>query len=117
MRSNSAVPRHRRVKKILKKAKGFKFGRKRHRAAAELVLRSEAYAYKHRKEKKRTMKSLWILRINAAARAGGMKYSTFVNGLKKAGVNLNAKVLSQIAYEDETTFTQLVEKSKSAVSN
>ncbi len=115
MRSNSAVPRHRRIKKVLKRAKGFHLGNKRHVAAQEIITRAENYATVHRRNKKREIKRLWILRINAAARSGGMKYSTFVNGLKKAGVNLNSKALAQIAYDDGAAFNKLIEKSKLAL--
>jgi large subunit ribosomal protein L20 len=116
MRSNSSVPRRHRVKRLLKRAKGFVFGRGRHKAADETIKRAEAYSTMHRQEKKRHIKRLWMLRINAAARSNGMKYSTFVNGLKKAGLSLNTKALSKIAFDDAKGFSQLVEKSKKALS-
>lgn len=116
MRSNSSVPRRHRVKRLLKRAKGFVFGRGRHKLADETIKRAEAFSTMHRQEKKRNMKRLWLLRINAAARYNGMKYSTFVNGLKKAGLSLNAKTLSKIAFDDAKGFADLVAKSKKAVS-
>jgi large subunit ribosomal protein L20 len=114
MRSNSSVPRRRRVRRLLKRAKGFVFGRGRHKAADETIKRAEAYSTMHRQEKKRNIKRLWMLRISAAARSNGMKYSTFVCGLKKAGLTLNTKTLSKIAFDDAKGFAQLVEKSKKA---
>ena len=104
-----------RRKKILKKAKGYVGGRSRlYRTAAETVLRAGAFAYRDRKAKKRSARSLWIVRINAACREGGLSYSVFMAGLKRAGVLLNRKVLSELAVHDPAGFTKLVESAKTA---
>jgi len=114
MRVRPNVYHHQKVRKIRKAAKGFHFRRRLFKNANELILRSEVYAQIHRKKKKGEMKKLWIIRINAAVRAKGSKYSTFVHGLKKAGVKLNTKILAQMAYEDLASFDRLIEVSKQA---
>jgi len=102
-----------RHKKILKLAKGY-FGAKSklYRTANEAVMKSLSYAYRDRKQKKREFRKLWIARINAAARMNGLSYSKFMNALKKAGINLNRKVLADMAVNDANGFKMLVEKVK-----
>ena len=102
--------------KILKQAKGY-FGKKSKlfKVANQQVLKSGNYAYRDRRNKKRDFRKLWITRINAAARLNGMSYSRFMDGLKKAGVELDRKVLSDIAITDPKGFTALVEKAKAAL--
>ena len=102
-------------KKILKLAKGY-YGAlsKQYRSANQAVMRAQANAYIGRKLKKRNFRRLWIARISAAAKMNGMNYSTFMNGLKKAGIDMNRKVLSEIAIADPAAFTKLVEAAKAA---
>lgn len=104
-----------RHKRLLKKTKGF-WGQRKNifRRASETLLRAMAFAFKGRKLKKRDMRSLFIMRIKAAAEANGTKYNTMISGLKKANVNLNRKMLSQIAIFDPQIFTQLVQLSQAA---
>jgi len=106
------VARNRR-KKILKLAKGY-YGAKSKvfKKANQQVMRSMQYAYRDRKQRKRDFRKLWIARINAAARADGMSYSRFINGLKKADVQINRKVLADLAVNDKAAFSQLVEVAK-----
>ena len=105
-----------RHKKILKQAKGY-FGKKSKlfKVANQQVLKSGNYAYRDRRQKKRDFRKLWITRINAAARLNGLSYSKFMNGLKKAGVELDRKVLSDIAITDPKGFAALVEQAKGAL--
>jgi large subunit ribosomal protein L20 len=109
-RATNNVAAHRRHKKILKAAEG-NFGgrRKLYRTAKETVQKGLMYAYIDRRRKKRTFRSLWIARINAAARLNGMSYSKLMNGLKKAGVDLNRKLLADIAARDGAAFAKLAE--------
>ena len=101
---------------MLKLAKGYYGAKsKQYRAASEQVRRSLRYAYEGRKMRKRDFRRLWITRISAACRINGINYSTFMNGLKKAGVTLNRKMLSEIAIADPAGFTALVEKAKAAL--
>jgi large subunit ribosomal protein L20 len=113
-RVKNAVRAKRRHKKILKLAKGY-FGKKSKlfRIANQAVMKSLNYAYRDRRAKKRDFRTLWIARINAATRMNGMSYSKFMNGLKKSGIELNRKVLADMAINDTTAFAQLVEKAKS----
>lgn len=105
--------RHRH-KKILKLAKGYRGSKNRlFRPANTQVLKSLAYAYADRRAKKRDFRKLWITRINAAARMNGMSYSTFINGLKKAGIQINRKVLADLAVNDSQAFKELVSVAKS----
>ena len=100
---------------ILKEAKGYRGAKsKLYRVARQAVMKSGQYAYVGRKMKKRDMRSLWITRINAACRENGISYSVFINGLKKSGIDLNRKVLADIAVTYKTAFATLVEKAKSA---
>ena len=105
-----------RHKKVLKQAKGY-FGHKSKlfKVANQQVLKSGNYSYRDRRNKKRDFRKLWITRINAAARINGMSYSRFMDGLKKAGVELDRKVLSDIAITDPKGFTALVENAKAAL--
>ena len=115
MRTTNAVARKKRHKRVLKSAKGFRGSRsKLYRIAKETLLRAGNFAYRDRRMKKRTFRRLWIVRINAAARAGGMSYSVFMNGLKKAGVGLDRKQLSELAIRDPETFTSLLEVARKA---
>lgn len=102
-----------RRKRVLKKAKGYVGGRHRlYRTAAETVLRAGAFAYRDRRQKKRRARALWIIRINAACRQAGLSYSTFMYGLKKAGIALDRKILAELAVADPTGFAKLVETAK-----
>jgi large subunit ribosomal protein L20 len=102
--------------KTLTLAKGFFLTKsKLHRAAQEAVEKSLRYAYKGRRLKKRDFRSLWIVRIGAACRTAGISYSQFMHGLKKAGIELNRKILADMALKDEAAFTALVTQAKSAV--
>ena len=114
-RIKAAVNAHKKRRKIMKLAKGYFGSRsKQYRAAKEQVTRSLRYAYIGRKLRKRDFRRLWIARINAAARLNGMSYSTFICGLKKAGIDLNRKVLADIAVNDPAAFAKLVEAAKNA---
>lgn len=105
-------------KKVLKRASGFFLTKsKLHRAAREAVDKSQRYAYVGRKLKKRDFRALWIIRINAGCRAAGISYSRFIGGLKKAGIDLNRKVLAEIAANDEAGFRALVDKARAASEN
>ena len=105
-----------RRKKILKLAKGYWGSKSRHfKMAKQAVMKSGNYAYIGRKQRKRDFRRLWITRISAACKINGINYSTFMNGLKKAGVTLNRKMLSEIAIADAAGFTALVEKAKAAL--
>ena len=115
-RAVSNVPRHKRKKQIMKLAKGNFGGRsKLWKAAKETVERGWVYAYRDRKAKKRDFRKLWIIRINAAARQHELSYNVFMNGLKKAGIEVDRKILSDIAIKDPTAFALLAEKAKSAL--
>ncbi len=115
-RVKGAMMTRKRRKKTLKLAKGY-FGAKSKlfKMAKQQVMKSGNYAFAGRKMKKRNFRSLWITRISAACRMNGMNYSTFMNGLNKSGVALNRKMLSEIAINDATAFTALVEKAKAAL--
>lgn len=112
-RVKRGVTTHRRHKKILKLAKGYRGSKsKLYRVANQQVMKSGNYAYAHRKLKKREFRQLWIARINAAARDNGTSYSRLVHGLKVAGVDINRKVLADIAITDPAAFSELAELSK-----
>lgn len=112
-RVKHAVSSRKRRKRVLKLAKGQYGGRSRlYRTAKESVARALAYSYRDRKAKKRDFRALWITRINAACREHAISYSRFMNGLKKAKLVINRKVLADIAISDKTTFGKLVEVSK-----
>jgi large subunit ribosomal protein L20 len=112
-RVKGAVTTRARHKKVLKLAKGYFGGKsKLFKTANQAVMKSLSYAYRDRRNKKRDFRKLWITRINAAARINGMSYSRFMNGLKKSEINLNRKVLADMAVNDPTGFAQLVNKVK-----
>ena len=113
MRVKRGLAAHRRHKKYLDMAKGFRGGRSRlYRTAREAVERSLAYAFVGRKQRKREFRKLWILRINAGARENGLSYSKLMFGLSQAGVALNRKVLADLAVNDAAAFTKLAEVAK-----
>ena len=115
-RVKGAMMTRKRRKKVLKLAKGYYQGKsKLFRTAKEAVMKSGQYAYIGRKQRKRDFRRLWITRISAAAKMNGMNYSTFMNGLKKAGITLNRKMLSEIAIADAAAFTALTEQAKEAL--
>ncbi|MBQ8869200.1 MAG: 50S ribosomal protein L20 [Oscillospiraceae bacterium] len=115
-RVKGALMTRKRRKKVLKLAKGY-YGSKSKlfKTAKEAVMKSGQYAYIGRKQKKRDFRALWITRISAACRANDINYSTFMNGLKKAGITLNRKMISEIAIHDEAAFKDLVKKAKAAL--
>ncbi|MFZ5642351.1 MAG: 50S ribosomal protein L20 [Bacillota bacterium] len=109
-RAKSSVVSRNRHRKVLKLAKGYRGSKsKLYRVASMQLLKSLAYAYRDRRNKKREFRKLWIARINAAARMNGMSYSKFMNGLKQAGVAINRKMLADMAVNDANAFGQLVE--------
>lgn len=115
-RVKRGVIARRRHNKILKQAKGYYGARKNvFRVAKQAVTKAGQYAYRDRRNKKRTFRRLWIARINAAARLNGMTYSRFISGLNKAGVAVDRKVLSDIAIHDAAAFSAIVEKAKAAL--
>ncbi len=112
-RVKGAMHTRKRRKKILKLAKGYRGAKsKLFKTANQAVMKSLVYAYRDRKQKKRDFRQLWIARINAAARMNGISYSKFMNGLKKNGIEINRKMLSEIAISDPAAFAKLVEKVK-----
>ena len=112
-RVKGAVTTRNRRKKVLKLAKGYWGAKSKHfKMAKEAVMKSGNYAYIGRRQKKRDFRKLWITRISAACRMNGITYSKFINGLKKAGINLNRKMLSEIAIADAEGFAKLVEQVK-----
>ncbi|MCL1050484.1 50S ribosomal protein L20 [Shewanella eurypsychrophilus] len=112
-RGVTARARH---KKVLKLAKGYYGARSRtYRVAKQAVTKAGQYAYRDRRQKKRQFRQLWIARINAAARQNGLSYSRFINGLKKASIEIDRKILADIAVFDKVVFTTLVEKAKEAL--
>ena len=115
-RVKGAMMTRKRRKKILKLAKGYWGSKSRHfKMAKQAVMKSGNYAYIGRKQRKRDFRRLWITRISAACKMNGINYSQFMNGLKKAGVVLNRKMLSELAIHDAAAFTALVEKAKAAL--
>ncbi len=114
-RATGNVASHRRRKRVLKRAKGYRGARsKQIRTAKAAVVRAGQYAYRDRRNRRREFRKLWILRISAAVRARGLSYSQFINGLNKAEIRINRKMLSTIAIEEPGTFDALVEKAKAA---
>lgn len=117
-RVKRGVIAHRRHKKILKQAKGYYGARSRVlRVAKQAVTKAGQYAYRDRRQRKRQFRQLWITRINAAARLNGLSYSRLINGLKKASVEVDRKILADIAVHDQATFTVLAEKAKASLSS
>ena len=115
-RVRTGVVRRRRHKKILKLAKGFYSGRRKHfRKAKEQIERSLVYAFRDRKQKKREFRKLWIIRINAACRLNDISYSRFINGLKKSGIELDRKILADMAMNDAAAFSTVVAQAKVAL--
>ena len=115
-RVKGAMMTRKRRNKTLKLAKGYWGAKSKHfKMAKQAVMKSGNYAYVGRKQKKRNFRQLWITRISAAAKMNGMNYSTFMNGLKKADITLNRKMLSEIAINDAAGFTAIVEKAKAAL--
>ena len=115
-RATNAPASRKRRNRILKKAKGFRGSRsKLYRTAKDSVYKAQQWAYRDRKNRKRTFRRLWIARISAGARNNGMNYSRFMEGLGAAGIELDRKVLSDLAIQDEAAFAALVEKSKAAL--
>jgi large subunit ribosomal protein L20 len=116
MRVKTGTVRRKKHKKILKQAKGFYSGRRKHfRKAKEQVEHSLVYAYRDRKRKKRDFRRLWIVRINAGARLNGMSYSTLMHGLKLANIDLDRKILADMAMNNPEAFTKVVESAKKAL--
>lgn len=115
-RAKGGYKTRRRRKRLLEKAKGFYGGRKNlYRVARESVEKGLLHAYRDRKTKKREFRSLWIVRINAAVRALGINYSQFIDGMKKAGIDLDRKVLADMAYNDPAAFEKIVEAVKKEI--
>ena len=115
-RVKTGVVRRRRHKKILKLARGFYSGRRKHfRKSKEQLERSLVYAYRDRRRKKRDFRRLWIIRINAACRQNDISYSRFISGLKKAKIELDRKVLADLAMNDSAGFAKIVESVKKAL--
>lgn len=115
-RVKGAMMTRKRRNKTLKLAKGYFGAKSKHfKMAKQAVMKSGQYAYIGRKQKKRDFRKLWITRISAGAKMNGMNYSTFMNGVNKAGINLNRKMLSEIAISDPAGFTAIAEKAKAAL--
>ena len=116
-RVKSSTTRHKRTKKILERAKGFRGARsKLSRTAREAVMRALAASYRDRKKRKRNFRALWIIRIRAGVKAEGMSYSVFMNNLKKARIKINRKILAELAVHQPDLFSQLVRKMKNSFS-
>jgi len=108
-RANSSIPRHRRHRKIIKQAKGYYGARSRtFKSAKDAVWKAGTYAYRDRRQRKRVFRRLWIARINAAARLNGISYSAFVGGLKHKGIELDRKILADLAVHNPEIFAELV---------
>lgn len=115
-RVKGAMMTRKRRNKILKMAKGYWGAKSKHfKMANQAVMKSGVYAYVGRKRKKRDFRRLWITRISAACKLNGMNYSTFMNGLKKAGIEMNRKMLAELAVNDKAAFAQLTETAKKAL--
>lgn len=116
MRVKTGVVRRRRHKKVLKLARGFYSGRRKHfRKAKEQLERSLCYAFRDRKQKKRDFRSLWIVRINAACRINDISYSKFIHGLKRSNIELDRKILADMAISDPQAFAAIVQQAKAAI--
>lgn len=115
-RVKRGVVARRRHKKVMKQAKGYYGARSRvYRVAKQAVIKAKQYAYRDRKQRKRQFRALWIARINAGARANGLSYSRLIAGLKKANVEIDRKVLADLAMNEKQAFTAVVEKAKSSL--
>lgn len=116
MRTTKGAARRRAKKRLLRRSKGYRGGRSRLlRTAKETLLRSEAFAYRDRRVRKRDFRRLWIIRINAAVRQRGLRYSQFIDGLNKANIQLDRKILAEMAVADPEAFDQVVELAKQAL--
>ncbi len=117
-RAKGGPTTRRRHKKVLKRAKGFTGAKSKiYRRANEAVIKSLHYSYRDRRNKKRDFRRLWITRINAAARMNGMSYSRFIDGLQKAGIDINRKVLAELAVNDQEAFGELVKIARNSADN
>lgn len=115
-RVKRGVTAHARHKKVLKQAKGYYGARSRnYKTARQAVFKAGQYAYRDRRQKKRQFRALWIVRINAASKALGLSYSKLIHGLDKAGIELDRKVMADLALHDQAAFAALVEKAKAAL--
>ncbi|MEJ2106372.1 MAG: 50S ribosomal protein L20 [Acidiferrobacteraceae bacterium] len=115
-RVKRGVVAHARHKKVLKRAKGYRGARSRtYKTANQAVMKAGQYAYRDRRQRKRQFRALWIARINAAARENGMSYSRFMNGLKRASIDVDRKVLADIAVFDSKAFSALAEQAKASL--
>ena len=115
-RVKRGVQANRRLKKVLARAKGYYGARSRvYRVAVQAVMKAGQYAYRDRRNKKRSFRRLWIARINAGARLNGLSYSRLINGLKKANVEIDRRILADIAMHDAAAFTAITEKAKAAL--
>lgn len=115
-RVKRGVTAHARHKKIMRQAKGYRGRRSTaYRVAKQAVIKAGQYAYRDRRQRKRQFRALWIIRINAAARANDLSYSRFMNGLKKAAIGVDRKVLAELALFDEVAFAKLAEQAKAAL--
>jgi len=115
-RVKRGVMTHKRHKKLMSQAKGFRGSRSRHyKVAHESVMKALSYAYRDRRVRKRQFRQLWIQRINAGARLNGTTYSNLINGLKLAGIDLDRKILADMAVHDPASFSQVVEQAKAAL--
>ncbi len=115
-RTRTGVVARRRHKKVLRKAKGYYGARSRvFRVAKQAVIKAGQYAYRDRRVRKREFRKLWIIRINAGARLNGLTYSRFMQGMKKAGIGLDRKILADLAVRDQAVFKNLVEQAKVAL--
>ncbi|AKH19935.1 50S ribosomal protein L20 [Sedimenticola thiotaurini] len=117
-RVKRGVQAHARHKKVLKAAKGYYGARRKvYRVAKQAVIKAGQYSYRDRRQKKRQFRALWIARINAGARANGLSYSRMINGLKKAGVEIDRKMLADLAIFDKPAFSALAEQAKASLSS
>ena len=115
-RVSRGVQAHAKHKKVLKKAKGYYGARSKvYRVAKQAVIKAEQYAYRDRRQRRRQFRRLWIVRINAEARNNGLSYSQFINGLNKAGVEIDRKVLSDIAIFDKGAFAKIADQAKAGL--
>jgi large subunit ribosomal protein L20 len=115
-RAKTTVPGRARRRKVLKAAKGNYSGRRKlYKSALQTLQRAGQFAYEHRRTRKRDFRRLWIIRINAAARVNGLSYSTLISGLKRANIEVNRKLLADLAVRDAAAFAKLAEVAKSAV--
>ena len=116
VRVTNSVASHKRKKRLFKQAKGFYGDRKNHiRQTKDAVMKAMVYNYTHRKQRKRNFRLLWIMRLGAASKINGLSYSKLISGLKKAGCQLNRKMLSDLAIRDPKAFSSLVENAKKAL--